>query len=116
MKLSWTKKYYRNYLEEIIQANEYLSQEVMADPPEEELENIIFRFEKVQELQNAINNYIAGNVTKESFLSIKISFGLRYCSTSSFTYEQLSEWKERELIEQILELQNTINNYIDYED
>tara|TARA_S200002703_G_scaffold47624_1_gene41199 strand:- start:82 stop:246 length:165 start_codon:yes stop_codon:yes gene_type:complete len=40
---------------------------------------------------------------------------MEYLPTTSFTYEQLSEWKERELIEQILELQNAINNYIDYE-
>jgi hypothetical protein len=66
--------HYRNYLEEVIQANGYLSQkEVLADLSEEELENIIFRFEQILELQNAINNYIAGNVTKES-LKITLDF------------------------------------------
>ena len=66
--------HYRNYLEEVIKANGYLSQkEVLADLSEEELENIIFRFEQILELQNAINNYIAGNVTKES-LKITLDF------------------------------------------
>jgi hypothetical protein len=41
---------------------------------------------------------------------------MEYLPTTSFTYEQLSEWKEGELIEQILELQEAINKYIDHED
>ena len=40
---------------------------------------------------------------------------MEYLPTTSFTYEQLSEWKEGELIEQILELQEAINKYIDHE-
>ena len=40
---------------------------------------------------------------------------MEYLPTTSFTYQQLSEWKEGELIEQILELQEAINKYIDHE-
>jgi len=41
---------------------------------------------------------------------------MEYLPTTTFTYKQLSEWKNKELIEQILELQESINNYIDYQD